>query len=223
MYELTGQNIIAIEGLGGVGKTTAAQGLARQYGLANLNTGTLFRGLSAAAALEFKTIYEDELFDFALGVQLDIDVSDPQKPEVAVNGKQVTDFLQRPEVTRIASVIGSNSLVAARIEAQFSMLLQGGNMVVEGKRILDRIGHYATTSIFLHADFDVRVERKFQQAQAQNITFYSYREARRDVMENDMRDRKLMSKVAANAEFIDTTRMSRLEVVKAIAITAGLA
>lgn len=214
MAETLDNTIIVIEGQAGAGKTTVAQSLAESYGFSNFNTGTLFRATAAAMLYEGARLCDTD--DFVGGAAYEIDTSDASKPLVAVGGMDVSDVLQMPEVTKVASHVGSAAKAAARLEKLFQENLKNGSMVVEGKHLADRMGKHATHMFFFTADFDVRAFRKWQQAQALGKTHYTLLEAQLDTKQNDARDRGLLT-VAERTEIIDTTHLSPRQVVGSIA------
>lgn len=218
MTEFLDRNIIVIEGLGGAGKTTAAQGLAQRYGYINLNTGTLFRASAAAARLE--GVQDTEIDSFLGQAKFELDTTSPTKPLVAVSGRDVSDLLQTPEVSRAASKIGRLK-AAERLEALFNQRLLEGNIVVEGKHLADRMGAVATKMFFFWATQEVRAYRKWEQAQQMGHRHYTIHEAIADTIANDKRDKQLLT-VGQNTRIIDTTHLSKGMVVTAVARHMGL-
>lgn len=218
MTEFVDRNIVVIEGLGGAGKTTAAQGLAQKYGYINLNTGTLFR--ASAAAMLREGIAEADMNDFLEQARFDVDTSDPMQPLVAVGGHDVSGVLQLPEVTRMASKIGRLS-AAERLEELFNQRLLEGNIVVEGKHLADRMGAVATKMFFFWASQKVRAYRKWEQAQQAGKFHYTFKEAVIDTMANDLRDKQLLT-AGENTTIINTTHLTKSEVVAEVARHMGL-
>lgn len=210
---------IVIEGQGGAGKTTAAQLLAESHGLSNFNTGTLFR--ATAAAMLYEQVQLGEISDFVTSTDYDIDTSDSSRPLVAAGGLDVSDILQAPEVTRVASCIGGVADASAKLEHLFNKQLAGNSMVVEGKHLANRMGKAATHMFFFMADFQTRAFRKWRQSQELGRTYYTLAEAYSDTMANDARDRRLLV-VPEKTEVIDTTLLTPRQVVDAISKYANL-
>jgi cytidylate kinase len=219
MTEFVDRNIIVFEGLGGAGKTTAAQILADRYGYSNFNTGTLFRATAAAILLE--GVQQNDIESFVQDASYDVELSRLHQPHVAVGGRDVSELLQYPEVTKVSSVIGSIPTAANRLETIFHQSLQKGNMVVEGKNLADRLGETATYMFFFIADVKVRAYRKWNQARLLGRTHYTLLEAQLDTLANDRRDQKMLV-APPNMKIIDTTLLSPNQVVAEIARHAQL-
>ena len=207
------QETIVLEGLSGVGKTTAAQNLATYHGYSNFNTGSLFRATAAAMLLEAVDI--PDLEDYIKEARYDIDLGDPVQPYIAVTGSDVSDMLQTPKVARLASYIGSQQGAANMLERTFDSSLPGARIVVEGKHIGDRVQTAPNHRFFLVATQQVRAERKHRQAQLQGNQAYSLQLATQDILIHDSRDRHLL-KVEGEAHIIDTSLLTPGQVVGAI-------
>jgi len=208
---------ICIQGQGGAGKTTAAQFLASQYGYSNFNTGTLFR--ASAAAIMLDNTSKAEASAYIEEARYNVDLSDPINPLVSVNGLDVSDLLQLPASTRMASQIGGIPSASKILEKIFDEAPKGMRIVAEGKNLNDRPNFYPTHSFFLLARSETRAFRKWKQAQEKGSTNYTMTDAKRDIVVNDSRDSKLL--IAKEGTIpIDTTYLSPFEVVQRIAYYA---
>lgn len=215
------RKVIVIEGTGGAGKTTTAQLLSRRHGLSNFNTGTLFR--ATAATMLYENIPLAETADFVEQANYLVE-NDGSSLFVAVDGSDVSELLQFPEVTRVASRIGQVAAAAERLETIFNSNLDNNNdMVVEGKHLADRVGAVATHLFFFTARFEIRAHRKWKQAQLGGRHDYTQREALLDTWGNDQRDKVLLV-VPDQAQFevVDTSYLNPLEVVQRVAHHAAL-
>jgi cytidylate kinase len=219
MAENIGRKVIVIEGTGGAGKTTTAQILAARYGLNNFNTGTLFRATAATMLHDGIALAETADFVEQADYQVENDVSGLY---VAVDGLDVSDMLQLPEVTNVSSRIGQIGSAALRLEAIFNRnLASGGDMVVEGKHLADRIGATATHLFFFDAQIRIRTHRKWKQAQLNCREDYTLSAALIDMRTNDLRDKKLLV-MPRNTEIVDTSYLTPLEVAQRVAKRSAL-
>lgn len=212
MQELA-KDIVVIEGLGGAGKTTTAQNLARHYGYSNFNTGTLFR--AAAAAINEARIELPDTAAFVEEAHFAIDLSNPEMPNVAVNDNDVTKRLQTPLVTNIASIIGSQEGVAEILEAAFTSQVSGAKLVVEGKNLGERFIVPPSRHFYLIASPNIRAYRKWRQAVEKGDNSYTFLEARRDIMINDLRDKPLL-RIQGSVNLLDTSNLTPDQVVQVI-------
>jgi cytidylate kinase len=219
MAENIGRKVIVIEGTGGAGKTTTAQVLAARYGLNNFNTGTLFRATAATMLHEGITLFEAADFVEQADYLIENDLNGLY---VAVDGLDVSDVLQLPEVTNVSSRIGQIGSAALRLETIFnSNLSSGRDMVVEGKHLADRIGAAATQLFFFDAQIRIRAHRKWKQAQLNGRVDYTLAEALIDMRTNDLRDKKLLV-MPRNTEIVDTSYLTPLEVAQRVAQRSSL-
>lgn len=207
------EDIVVIEGFGGAGKTTAAQNLATYYGYSNFNTGTLFRASAAATLLE--GVAAPDLGNYIGEARFRLDLSEPTQPLISVNGRDVSTLLQTPEVTSLASYLGSIDDVSKHVEKLFDESLHGAKIVVEGKNLADRITAGPNQHFFLVASQRVRAYRKWQQALQKGKPSYTLEKAQYDTAINDMRDKKLLI-IQPNVHVIDTSKLTPMQVVQAI-------
>ena len=77
--------VVAIDGAAGSGKSTLARGLARSLGVPYINTGLMYRGLTAAA-LRSGVDQEDERGLVSLLEALRFSLSGESPPELVVEG-----------------------------------------------------------------------------------------------------------------------------------------
>lgn len=224
MTEYIGNNVVVIEGEGGAGKTTVAQIVSREYGSSNFNTGTLFRATAAGMILE--QVRHEEIGDYVQTADYQVSTSDPRQPYVAVRGEDVSDLLQTPEVTRVASFIGQVAAASEKLEGIFNaqVIANRRPMVIEGKNLagrLELLGIKPSYMFFLRAEQQVRAFRKWKQAQEKGLVGYTRLEAQFDTAQNDIRDKKLLI-APANTKVIDTTLLTAEQVARMIARAAGL-
>jgi cytidylate kinase len=209
--------LILVEGLSGSGKTTLANMLCNRYGYAPDNTGVVCRAVSAAAILGGVSSHEQP--EFSLEAHLDADMADGL-PQLAVNGRDVSDYLQRPDAAKLATKVRLDQEVEQRLEKIFDSFVGGATRaVVEGKHIGTRF--CSESRFFLTATQEVRAYRKWLQALRSGRKDYSWPEAYADFLEGETRDRKAGILVSGtNTNIIDTTHLSP-EAVLARVLAAG--
>lgn len=166
MSETSKIRIITIDGPAGVGKSSIAKILARDLGLAYLDTGAMYRTLSLHlddAALNGREADRETVMsglDFQLTGKGDAST-------LTVNSRPVGEEIRTEEVAARASRLAvlpdvRRFLQSAqqRIGARTSLVCEGRDM---GTKVFPQAGH----KFFLDAAPEVRAERRFLQLKAQ--------------------------------------------------------
>ncbi|HEY7991811.1 MAG TPA: (d)CMP kinase [Stellaceae bacterium] len=202
--------IIAIDGPAGAGKSTIARRIAQHFGIAHLDTGSLYR----AVALEA----------MALG--------DPADPAIAERAARALDLsvledrrLRDESVTAVSSVVAAIPAVrAALLEFQRSFARREGGAVLDGRDIGTVICPDADAKLFLTATPEARAERRTRELQGE-AGGSIYRRVLEDMKARDARDsvRQAAPLVpAGDAIVIDTSTLDADAVfAAALAAIAG--
>lgn len=153
--------IVAIDGPAGAGKSTIARSLASRLGVQYLDTGAMYRAVTAEAlrtsiSLDDSSAVGTLARDCDLHVGLDL---------VTINGRDVTREIRTPEVTSAVSIVAAHSSVRSemrRRQREWGDARGGG--VIEGRDIGTVVFPDATLKVFLTASPRVRAERRVAQA-----------------------------------------------------------
>jgi cytidylate kinase len=155
--------VVAIDGPAGSGKSTTARFLADHYGLLYIDSGAMYRALTAAALQEGVDL-EDEPSLVALSEQARLELR-PGKGEVSVfwNGRDLSQAIRTPEVDGNVSVVAAHAAVRAEMVRRQQAMGRQGGVVMEGRDIGSVVFPLATVKIYLHASLEARGERRFKQ------------------------------------------------------------
>ena len=206
--------VIAIDGPGGVGKSTVSRGVASELGAAYLDTGSTYR--AATLAVIRADVDPDDagaVLDTVLGVDIDYD-----DRGVLLGGEPVAADVRSAEVTRDVSAVSAHPAVRAHIvELQRSWVdRRDGKAVVEGRDIGTVVFPGATVKVFLTARAAVRALRRAGDAEAGGA---SVTDIERDLERRDTADSSRSAspmKAADDAVVIDTSDLSADEVIAEI-------
>lgn len=160
MTEIT--EIIAIDGPSGSGKSTTARAVAKKLGFVFLDTGAMYRALTLLA-LENDIEPADEAKLSALAAKIDIkfaDADDGQK--VYVDGRDITDDIRTPEVTRAVSEVSAHPKVRELLVAMQKQVGQRQNIVAEGRDTTSVVFPDADLKIYLIASIEERARRRLK-------------------------------------------------------------
>lgn len=149
--------MVAIDGPAGAGKSTLARGLAEALGIPYLNTGAMYRSLTAEALrLGIDPENGAALAEAARSLRFSLG-GDP--PSLRVNGRAPGDDLATPEIEAVVSTVAGYPEVRAVLRAEQRRLGAGG-AVVEGRDIGTVVFPDADLKVFLEADPGERAARR---------------------------------------------------------------
>jgi cytidylate kinase len=153
--------VIAIDGPAGAGKSTIGKALARRMELEYLDTGAMYRAVTAAALRRGVALDDlDAVGQLARGLDLEVG-----EGGVFADGHDVTAEIRGAEVTGAVSRVAANSAVRAELRArQRAWAEQRGGGVIEGRDIGTVVFPDAALKLYLTASPRVRAERRVAEA-----------------------------------------------------------
>ena len=208
--------IVAIDGPAGAGKSTVAKLLAQKLGFVYVDTGAMYRALTLKA-LENNIALHDVsgLAAIARASSIDLINTSSGSLKVLLDGREVTDLIREPRITRVVSDI-------AKIKEVREVLMElqrklGGNkdVVVDGRDIGTVVFPRAERKFFLDADFKERIKRRYKELKAAG-SLVSAKDVEGDLANRDTIDSTRECaplKKADDAIYIDTTALSIEQVV----------
>lgn len=193
------EEIIAIDGPAGSGKSTVARAVAQQLGWSFLDTGAMYRAVTCEAFARGVDI-NDEVALGALADSLTLTTT----PRVSVNGRDVQDEIRTERINVGVSTVAANSLVRQAMVSRQREWAQAQPLgtVVEGRDITTVVFPDATLKVFLTASVEERARRRGDES-AQSV-------ARRDEADTSRVASPLRQ--ANDALVFDTTGRSADEV-----------
>ena len=211
--------VIAVDGPGGVGKSTVASRVAIAVGLPHLDTGSTYRAAGLTALQSGAPLDDSDAVLASLdGVEIRI-----VDGIVSIDGVDVTEDLRSDEVTRASSVVAAHGEVRERIVAlqQTWVADRGGSAVVEGRDIGTVVFPDAPVKIYLTARPEIRAARRSGDAEAadKSTDQIAAELAARDHADSSRKASPL--RPADDAKIIDTSDLSIDEVVEQVLHLAG--
>ncbi len=155
--------VIAIDGPAGSGKSSVARALASTLGWSFLDTGAMYRAVTVEALRRGIDVHVEA----AMG-ELARDVEISTLPRVMVNGRDVEDEIRSDEVNVAVSAVAANALVRrqmVRRQREFADAQPLGT-VVEGRDITTVVFPNATLKVFLTAALEERARRRGDEGEA---------------------------------------------------------
>jgi cytidylate kinase len=219
------ENVVAIDGPGGSGKSTIARGVAHALGWHVLDTGAMYRAVTFAA-LEAKIALDDEAACARVAAEHTIAVDDGI---TMIDGRDISAEIRGPDVTGAVSTVSAHPQVRAILVArQRAWVAEHGAGVIEGRDIGTVVFPAAPVKIFLTASDEERARRR-QLDEAASERAVAVEEvktalARRDALDSGRATSPL--RPAADAVELDTTGRTISDVVGEVlelARAAGIA
>lgn len=209
--------IVTVDGPAGSGKSTVARRLAKRLGLEFLDTGAMYRGLTARALDRgIDPATEDyAVVELSRGQPMRFDFGcDP--PRLTVGGIDVTDRLRDSDVTgHVSDVAAIKQVRQVLVETQRRIGDEHPRLVTEGRDQGSVVFPDADVKFYLDASLAVRAGRRYDQirelGRAANLEQIRQNLLARDRKDSDRADGPLIC--PEDAERINTSDMTLDEVV----------
>jgi len=203
---------IAIDGPGGVGKTTVSKRVAELLGFAYVDTGAMYR--AAAVAADDAGIAPDDAEAIArFASTLDAGF-ESGTGRVTINGADYTGRIRGEEAGSLASTYSALAPVREALTTAMRAIASTGPVVMEGRDIGTVVLPGAGLKVFLDADPAVRAERRHAELGGADVETVG-----KKIEERDLRDSTRAAaplKRADDAVVVDTTGLAIDEVVERI-------
>jgi cytidylate kinase len=202
--------IIAIDGPAGSGKSTTAKVLAARLGYIYLDTGAMYRALTCFA-LKTNISPSDGTTLAALARKVPI-TFETQKDvnRVFISGREVTEEIRTPEVTRHVSEVSAHKEVRRSMVAKQRQMAKKGSIVAEGRDTSTVVFPNADIKIYLSASVKERARRRLLDVTKMGVST-TVEEQEADIIRRDEYDSNRAHsplKKAPGAFTIDTTDMT---------------
>ena len=199
---------IAIDGPAGSGKSTMARRVAKDLGFVYVDTGAIYR--TVGYHMDFYGIGPKDtdgitrlIGDVNIAIEYDAD----GLQHMILNGRDVTEEIRTPEMSKIASVISAQKVVWDYLLDMQRQLARTHNVVMDGRDIGTVVLPGADVKIFLTADPAVRARRRFEELTDKGEKV-QYEKVLQDLIARDEQDknRKIAPlRPAKDAVHLDTT------------------
>ena len=179
--------VIAIDGVIGAGKSTAARGVAIALHYRHLDTGAMYRAVALAATAADVAPSDHEKLSSLLG-ELQIELTPLDKGRrVLLNGEDVSADIRRPEITRCVGSYADRPVVRQQlVKVQRSMGAEGG-IVAEGRDMSTVVFPGADLKIRMLAELEERARRRHEEFVAGGVDI-TLDQVRTDIRTRDRED-----------------------------------
>ena len=213
--------VIAMDGPSGSGKSSVSKGVARALGLRYLDTGAMYRAVTWWMLSEGVPVDDPAAVAARAGEPGLYCGTDPNSPEISVDGADVSGPIRTPEVTGAVSAVAAVPAVRERLVALQREIIGAGGIVVEGRDIGTVVAPDAPVKIYLTASPEARAQRRSRELTGVTVSATQADMARRDRLDSTRKADPLAR--AADAVEVDTTSLGLAEVITEIVHIANKA
>lgn len=213
---------IAIDGPSGSGKSSVSRAVARELGLAYLDTGAMYRALTWWC-LQRDIDLGDPGSVATASTRLPLEIgTHPDRPSITVDGTDVAQAIRDPLISAHVSKIATNLAVRADMRDRQRRLIaasreHGHGIVVEGRDITTVVAPEAEHRILLSASAEARLARRSLELQ-DNAVSQSADALRDQVLRRDRDDATVSAffEPAEGVVGIDTSHLTFDQSVSAV-------
>jgi cytidylate kinase len=160
---------IAIDGYSSCGKSTLAKALAESLNFLFVDSGAMYRAVTLYFMTHAVDILDPKAVSLAL-TNLHISLKPSHHGNATfLNGQDVSEDIRDMRVADAVSSIAAISEVRTEMVKQQRMMAQNQNLVMDGRDIGTVVFPDSILKIFLTADKEVRVQRRYLDLLAKNI------------------------------------------------------
>jgi len=181
--------IVAIDGPSGAGKSTVARMLAERLGIPYIDTGAMYRAVGLAAreaGIGLPITAGETVARLAGSLRIEL-LQDARGTRVLCNGRDVTEAIRQPEISRYASAVSAIRGVRSRLVPLQRRLAQDRGGVLEGRDIGTKVFPQAPHKFFLTASVAERAGRRARELDARG-TPEPYETVLRELEQRDADD-----------------------------------
>lgn len=201
---------IAIDGYSACGKSTLAKAIAAELGYRFVDTGAMYRAVTLFF-IRHQVDLQDAAAVQSILERIDIDFKNVEGVNhTFLNGEDVELEIRGMQVGELVSPVAAISSVRKYIVPQQRRMGQAGGIVMDGRDIGTVVFPDADLKIFVVAEMDVRVERRFNELKAQGKKV-SRAEVRDNLKERDLIDSSREDSPLRRAEdavLVDNSKLS---------------
>jgi len=211
----TGQRkiIIAIDGYSSCGKSTLARALAKRLQYLHIDSGAMYRAVTLYFMRQQINLEDAQDVRDALE-KISIYLTFENNTQVTwLNHEKVEAAIRAPEVNQWVSPVSTLTAVRKEMVAQQQRMGNGKGIVMDGRDIGTVVFPHAELKLFLIADLEVRVERRWLELHEKGI-LSSREEVKKNLLERDHIDSTREDsplRQAEDATVIDTSYLTPKE------------
>ncbi len=184
--------VIAIDGHSSCGKSTLAQYLAKQLGYVYIDTGAMYRAVALYCKRHnwlAKDVWDKQAITNALD-QIEVSFVHHVETNVSqtyLNGENVEEEIRGIAVSEVVSKVSQMPEVRKKLVQLQQQLGASKGVVMDGRDIGTRVFPQAELKLFVTADINIRVQRRFDQMVNKGIDI-TFEEVKSNLQQRDFDD-----------------------------------
>jgi cytidylate kinase len=157
--------VIAVDGFSSCGKSTLAKQLAKELNYIFVDSGAMYRAITLFFLQEqVDWSRNDEVKAALQHISLDFAYNSAAgKSDILLNGENVEDQIRNMRVSEKVSAVAAIKVIREFAVVQQRRMGEKKGIVMDGRDIGTTVFPGAELKIFVTADIDVRVERRFKE------------------------------------------------------------
>ena len=210
---------IAIDGPAGAGKSTIAKAIAEDIGFIYVDTGAMYRAIALYFLRKGIDGHDRKLVAAECpNIHVTSEYDEEGKQQVILNGENVTGYIRKEEVGKMASVTSAVPEVrAALLDLQRDMA-KTSDILMDGRDIGTNVLPDASLKIYLTASADVRAKRRYDELKEKGADC-DIEQIKTDIIARDKQDMEREIAPLCQAEdaiLVDSSDMSIPQVIDTI-------
>lgn len=162
--------IIAIDGYSSCGKSTLAKALAKRMGYAYIDTGAMYRAVTWYVMQHDIDVNDTQAVINALpDIHISFKLNGNGGNRTILNDQDVEEAIRSMEVSNQVSEVSRIKEVRENLVAQQQRMGQDKAIVMDGRDIGTVVFPHAELKLFMTADMDVRIERRYEELRAKGL------------------------------------------------------
>lgn len=210
--------IIAIDGYSSCGKSTLAKQLAARFGYVYIDSGAMYRAITLFSLrnglIKDNFVMRDELVERLPEIEIAFSYNTRhQRSETFLNGENVEHEIRGMDVSKHVSFVSLIKEVRKKLVVYQRKIGSKGGVVMDGRDIGTAVFPDAELKIFMTADKQTRVERRYEELRAKGLNV-SLQEVQENIASRDHEDTHRAEnplRKASDAREIDNTDLSQDE------------
>ena len=221
-------NIIAIDGPAGSGKSSVAREIAQKTDFYYMDSGAYYRAVTLYFLRLFKSenlsedfsnwVSSNDLKPYLKNIILDSKLNKEEENKTLLNGEDVSGEIRLPEVTDAIKYLAVIYEVREHVNKALYHLSKNCKLVMDGRDIGTEVFPDAKLKFYLTANSEVRARRRWEEYKQKGIEI-NIKTLQEDIVKRDDSDmnRKIAPlKQAEDAILIDTSSLSKNIVINMI-------
>ena len=169
MHQTPRKIIVAIDGYSSCGKSTLATALARRLHYVHIDSGAMYRAVTLYFIRHMVDIHDPDHVAHALR-NITIYLTFEHEQQITwLNHENVNEAIRNPVVNDWVSPVSALSTVRKEMVKQQQRMGKDKGIVMDGRDIGTVVFPDAELKLFLVANLDVRVERRWMEMQAKGM------------------------------------------------------